>query len=143
MKTTAMTLLGHYLAYLCVRLVICVVQSLPLSVCDRAAGGLASLFCNVLRIRHRVIEENLRHAYPDLSTAQRRRLAWRMWKHLFLFAVEVAHTGRKVHATNWHRYVTLGGEAELAAMMLDERPVIIVTAHYGNFELALCADGST
>ncbi len=28
-------------------------------------------------------------------------LARRMWEHLFLLVLEVAHTPRKIHETNW------------------------------------------
>ncbi len=118
------------------RIVICVVQALPLWVCEYGAGVLATLFCRVLRIRGKVIDENLRFAYPEMTERQRRQLAWRMWEHLFLFATEVAHTGRKVQEHNWRDYVKVVGEATLVERMLDDRPLLLVTAHYGNFELA-------
>ena len=96
---------------------------------------LATLFCDVLRIRREVTEENLLHAFPEMSDAQRRRLTWRMWEHLFLFAVEVIHSSRKLHPTNCHHYVRFKGEAEAVRALLDERPLVHLTAHFGSFEL--------
>ncbi len=128
--------LGQYLVYLAVRITICVVQALPLSACEHGARWLAWLFHDVLRIRRRVTDENLAHAFPQLDATQRGRLARRMWEHLFLFAAEVAHTRRKIHRTNWHQYIRLGGEAQFVRLQLGERPVLLVTAHFGNFELA-------
>jgi KDO2-lipid IV(A) lauroyltransferase len=128
--------LGQYLVYLAVRITICVVQALPLSVCAQGARGLAWLFHDVLRVRRRVTDENLAHAFPQLDAAQRRQLARQMWEHLFLFAAEVAHTRRKIHRTNWHQYLRLEGEAEFVRLLLGDRPVLLVTAHFGNFELA-------
>lgn len=128
--------IGQYFGYLSLRLVLCLVQALPLSACHAAARVLATLFADVLRLRRRVIDENLRHAFPDLSKFQRRRLAWQMWEHLLLFAAEVAHSARKIHPTNYHEYVTFHGEVAIANALLDERPLILVTAHYGNFEMA-------
>ena len=58
-----------------------------------------------------------------------------MWEHLFLLVLEVAHTPRKIHETNWRDYVRLTNEDELVRSLLDDRPVLIVTAHLGNFEV--------
>ena len=56
----------------------------------RLARRLAWLFCNVLRVRGAVVDDNLAHAFPGLSPAGRSRLARRMWEHLFLFIAAVA-----------------------------------------------------
>ena len=126
---------GQYLGYLSLRFVVCIVQALPISLCCYGVRMLATLFCDVLRIRREVTEENLLHAFPEMSDAQRRRLTWRMWEHLFLFAVEVIHSSRKLHPTNCHHYVRFKGEAEAVRALLDERPLVHLTAHFGSFEL--------
>src|SRR5687767_5580273 len=101
---------AQFAGYLCLRIVLCLTQALPLSMCHTAAGVLAKLFCDVLRVRRKVIDENLLHAFPAMSTAQRRLLARRMWEHLLLFIAETAHSIRKLHPTNYHRYVRFRGE---------------------------------
>ncbi len=58
-----------------------------------------------------------------------------MWEHLFLLVLEVAHTPRKIHQTNWRDYVRLTNEGELVRLLLDDRPMLIVAAHLGNFEV--------
>jgi KDO2-lipid IV(A) lauroyltransferase len=58
-----------------------------------------------------------------------------MWEHLFLLVLEVAHAPRKIRETNWRRYVRLREEDRLVRLLLSERPVLIVTGHFGNFEL--------
>src|SRR5262245_24803333 len=60
-----------YGIYLALRLVITVIQALPLAVCERGACGLASFFSRVVGIRRRVIDDNLRTAFPDMSTQER------------------------------------------------------------------------
>ena len=70
-----------------------------------------------------------------MSAAERLRLARRMWEHLFLLVLEVAHTPRKIHETNWRDYVVLRNEAELVRDLLDDRPLLIVASHLGNFEV--------
>jgi Kdo2-lipid IVA lauroyltransferase/acyltransferase len=128
--------MSDFLVYLVVRLAICLVQAIRLETGHALADFLAWLFCNVLRIRADVVDDNLLHAFPDLTQAQRRRLARRMWEHLFLLVLEVAHAPRKIHETNWRQYVKLRGQAELVRGLLSERPLIVVTAHFGNFEVA-------
>jgi KDO2-lipid IV(A) lauroyltransferase len=122
--------------YLAVRIVICVVQALPLSFCQRACSALAWLCCGPLGVRRELIEDNLRHAFPRLTAAQRQLLARQMWEHLFLMVVEVAHTPRKIHETNWRDYITLVEARRLVGALLDDRPTVLVSGHYGNFELS-------
>jgi KDO2-lipid IV(A) lauroyltransferase len=124
-----------YPAYVLVRILIAIVQALPIAMGRGVARWLAWLVGNVLGLRADVVEENLAIAFPELSAGQRRRLARRMWEHLFLLAVEVTHISRKIHDTNWRQFVRLRDVAPLVRLLLSGRPVIIVTGHFGNFEL--------
>ena len=125
-----------YLVYLVVRVLICLVQAVPLATCARAAKVLATLFHQVLKIRRRLVDENLQQAFPHLAPCERKRLAWQMWEHLFLMICEIAHAPRKIHDSNWRQYITLENRTELVGTLLSDRPVVIVCAHYGNFELS-------
>ncbi len=127
--------LVDFLVYVVVRILICVVQALRMETGRRMARWLGGLFCDVLRIRAAVVDDNLAHAFPELSAVQRHGLARQMWEHLFLLVLEVAHTPRKIHETNWRQHVRLADEKELVHNLLDDRPTLIVTAHLGNFEV--------
>lgn len=121
--------------YVVVRGLIAVVQSLRVETGARMAGWLAWLFADVLGVRRAVVDDNLAHCFPELSAEQRAQLARRMWEHLFLLVLEVAHAPRKIHQTNWRDYVVLRGVEPLVRLLLTRRPVVIVTGHLGNFEL--------
>lgn len=125
----------QYLGYLGLRLVICIVQSIPLEICQSGADALGWLFHRVLRIRRRVIEDNLRHAFPELSDRRRDAIALGMWQHLFLFVCEVAHTSRQIHSTNWKRRIAIDGGEILIRMLLEDRAMLLVSGHFGNFEI--------
>src|SRR5438105_10780473 len=127
---------GDFLAYLTVRLLICVVQSLRIETCAVAARWLATLANDVIRLRRRVVEENLRQAFPNLSDAERQRLAWRMWEHLFLMVIEIALAPRKIHDTTWRRYIRFSNQRQMMRTLFADRPRVIVSGHFGNFELA-------
>jgi len=125
-----------FLVYSIVRVLICVVQALRIETGAAVARWFAWLFCNVLRIRAAVVDDNLSHAFPELSAAERGRLTRQMWEHLFLLVLEVAHAPRAIHETNWRDYIALRDSDRLVRLLLQERPTLIVTGHFGNFELA-------
>jgi KDO2-lipid IV(A) lauroyltransferase len=125
-----------FLVYLVVRALICLVQALRIETGQGLARGLAWLFCDLLRVRAGVVDDNLAHAFPELSATGRRQLARRMWEHLCLLVLEVAHAPRKIHETNWRDYVSLRGQEPLVRLLLSGGPTVIVTAHFGNFEVS-------
>jgi Kdo2-lipid IVA lauroyltransferase/acyltransferase len=127
---------ADYLVYLLVRIVFCVVQSVPISVCDRWAWALAWFATRVIPVRRNVIDENLRQAFPEWSAQRRRQVACQMWHHLVLMACEMVQVPRKVHETNWRRFVQLRDARQLTCTLLDQRPSVLISGHFGNFEVA-------
>ena len=121
--------------YVVVRTGICVLQALRIETCQQVARVLAWLMADVARVRRRVVDENLAQAFPDWSPERRRRVARQMWEHLFLLVAEVAHLPRKVHDSNWRDYIHMVDGDIVARLCLTDRPRMLVTAHFGNFEL--------
>jgi Kdo2-lipid IVA lauroyltransferase/acyltransferase len=132
----AMKHILDYAVYLLVRLLVCVVQAMRIETCERVARWLATLCCDLLRFRYDVIDDNLRHAFPELSAQARRDLNWRMWEHLFLMGIEIVHAPRKIHDTNWRKFSTLVNDDHLIRAFFDDRPTVVICGHYGNFELS-------
>src|SRR5581483_9495830 len=89
-----------YLAYLAVRAAVGFMQMLP----DEAARGLAHGLGRIgywLDKRHRrVADENLRHAFPDLSESDRDRLVRGCFAHFASLVIEIARLPRKLHLGN-------------------------------------------
>jgi KDO2-lipid IV(A) lauroyltransferase len=122
--------------YAAVRVAICVVQALPRRSCERWARGLSGLLADRLRIRREVVRGNLRTALPDLDEGRRREIAREMWEHLLLMVVEIAHANRVIHRTTWRRQLRIHGMEQFVRHLWQERPKVILSGHYGNFELA-------
>jgi KDO2-lipid IV(A) lauroyltransferase len=122
--------------YAAVRTAICIVQALPRRSCERWIRGLAPLLAHRLRIRRSVVRDNLRRAFPAATPGERRAMACGMWEHLLLMVVEIAHANRVIHKTTWRRHLRIHGMEELVRQLWQERPKVILSGHYGNFELA-------
>lgn len=127
--------IGHYLTYVLVRILIAIAQGVSLETGTAAARLLAWLMSDVVRLRKKVIDENLAHAFPELSETQRARLRRQMWEHLLVLVLEVAHAPRKIHETNWRQFVRLNNVEPMVRLLMSDRPKILVTAHLGNFEV--------
>jgi len=128
--------LVDYLGYLGLRVVISIIQAIPVDMGARLMRFAAWILGDVFKVRYKVTDENLQHAFPEMSADERRKIIRGMWEHLFLLVLEVAHAPRKIHETNWRDYVELENSADAVRALLDERPTMLVTAHFGNFEVA-------
>jgi Kdo2-lipid IVA lauroyltransferase/acyltransferase len=131
-----------YTAYLAVRLLVCVVQGVPL----RYAFGLGELLAKLLYrldARHRkVAAENLRFAFPEKSEPEIDQLVRDCFEHFSTLLIEIILLPRKFHISTWGRHGDLVEGVEMMRHMLADRPMLIVTAHYGNWELAGFALGA-
>jgi KDO2-lipid IV(A) lauroyltransferase len=123
-------------AYTAVRVAICVIQALPRSASERWARSLSGLLANRIRIRRTVVRDNLRLAFPEMSPDDRRETARGMWEHLLLMVVEIAHANRVIHKTTWRRHLRIHGIEDFVRLLWLDRPKVILSGHYGNFELA-------
>ena len=124
------------LTYIAVRVAICVVQALPRPFLERQARSWSDFLANRAKIRRTVVRDNLRQAFPDWTDEQCRDTARAMWEHLLLMVVEIAHAPRVIRKTTWRRHLRIEGmEAFVRTMWLD-RPKVVLSGHFGNFELA-------
>jgi KDO2-lipid IV(A) lauroyltransferase len=130
------TRVADRIVYAAVRSVMCIVAALPRVACERWSRRLAGLLAHRLRIRAAVVEDNLRHAFPDLDEPGRREIERGMWEHLLLMVVEIAHANRVIHKTTWRRHLRIHGMEEAVRTLWLDRPKVILSGHYGNFELA-------
>ncbi len=132
------SLLADYLVYLAVRLLVCFLQTLSPSAARGLASGLAWLAYHLDR-RHRLVAlDNLRRAFPGrYNEAELDRLVRSVYRHFCTVLVEIIHLPRKLHANTWRRYFDLDptqGRA-LVDCLLSGRPLMLVTGHFGNWEM--------
>lgn len=125
-----------WIAYLALRFIVCLIQTLSLESCDRICKILARILADWTPLRRRVIDDNLDLVYGTLSTSHKSLLRYKMWHNLLLMVCEIAHVPRKVHRTNWREHFYMPHKNEIFQIMMDDRPTVLVTGHFGNFEVA-------
>jgi Kdo2-lipid IVA lauroyltransferase/acyltransferase len=124
--------------YAAVRVVVCVLQAVPLRVA-LGFGRLLALIAYQIDKRHReVARDNLRHAFPErcADAVECDRLVRACYTHFCTMAIEIAWIPRRMHLHNWRSMGTPTHFERIVTPILGERSVLLVTAHYGNWEVA-------
>lgn len=133
-----------FLVYLAVRTLVCVGQAVSWQTAIAFSRMLARV---VHRLDHRhrtVAEENIRHAFPELDAAGVDRLTRKSYEHLLEMAVEIIRMPRTLHRSNMDAHLVYPDpsqyERALAFARLD-RPRLLLTGHFGNWEVISYAVG--
>lgn len=124
-----------FIAYCMMRSLIALFQVMPLDMADSFCRLLAAVLSRPGGVRRGTFDQNMRLIFPDSTPRQRQLLCRAMWHHLMLMVCEIAWAPRRLHLANWPRVLRLRNNRELLKHLLSERPAVIVTGHFGNFEI--------
>ena len=86
------------------------------------------------RGRQRALD-NLTASFPDKDSAWHERVGQRSFEQLAMSMIDVLFTPRFVKTYKWRQIVRFKNIETPKQMMVDGRGLLMVTAHYGNFEL--------
>jgi KDO2-lipid IV(A) lauroyltransferase len=129
---------ADYAVYLLVRVIMCVIQAFPPATAVLLANGLAWLAYHLDRRHREVARDNLRHAFPEISQPQQiDRLIRATYRHFCTLLIDIAHTPRKLNTNNWRAHVVMSDTVvrHLAGALLSDRPLLMITGHFGNWEM--------
>ncbi len=125
-----------WLVYALVRGVAMLFQMFPIDLNLRTARVMGTIWFYVIRRHRERACSHLRLAYGDqLTDVQVRRLALASMQQLTMMAVEVLFTPRLLNEWTWPRYIRLKGIDRALEVIVARRGAILVTGHYGNWEL--------
>ncbi|MCK6483866.1 MAG: lysophospholipid acyltransferase family protein [Phycisphaerae bacterium] len=135
-----------WLVYAVVRVVAALLQMFPIELNLRTArlmGWCWYHFPSRFPLIGRRIAAHRRRAFDHLrlalgnayDEAHLRRLALESMQHWTMLAVEVIQTPRLITPWTWRRYIRLVDVGPAVRVLLDRRGCILITAHYGSFEL--------
>jgi Kdo2-lipid IVA lauroyltransferase/acyltransferase len=128
---------SQYCVYLVIRVVVAVIQALPFRWCDTIADGLAWLLYKVNRRHRDVARDNLRNAFGNqLAGPELEGTIKQVYRHFARMLLEILHAPRRLRPHNWRRHIELVGGRDVVGCLLSDRPLLIVTGHFGNWEIA-------
>ena len=129
---------ADFATYLAVRGVVAVVQMTSPRIAYAVADFLAWLAYTLVKSRRRIALENVRAAFPELAAnpAAADRLVRGMFRHLLRVVIELLLLPRKLHTATWRKYLAVPQGALTMPPLLNGRAALIVTAHFGSWELA-------
>jgi KDO2-lipid IV(A) lauroyltransferase len=80
-------------------------------------------------------EGHIRMAFPDLPPSRVSAIAKASMQQLAMLAVEVLFSPRRVTQWNWACHIRLGRLDEALRILLGRKGCIMLTGHYGNWEM--------
>jgi len=125
----------HALEYAALWPVLGLLRALPHAASRKLGARLGAFAGAVDRRRRATARDNLAHAYPELSPEERERIARACFRHFgaaFCDAISAVRFDR----VELCRRLDLVGLERLNAAEARGRGVVLLTAHYGNWEVA-------
>lgn len=125
-----------YLTYIALRFAAMIFQMFPIDWNLVTARWMGSIWFRVMRRHRERAIDHLELAYGDsLTDGQRRRIALASMQQLTMVAMETFFTTRLINEWTWPRYVRLTNVREALDALTARRGAILVTGHYGSWEL--------
>ena len=126
-----------YLVYLTIRLIVAIAQAMSIEQSYAFARFLAAILYRLDKRHVAIGIENLEHAFGDRYTAaERDAIVRKVFLHFSMMLMEILHIPRKLHLTTWRETITLAGHEKVVDRLLKGGPIIMLTGHFGNWEMA-------
>jgi len=123
------------LQYVALRLVEMILQCFPIDA-NLETARFAGRLLYLLDRRHRKQAiENLRASFPGTDEATLRRMARRSCEHLIMVGAETLCMPRLMQFNSFLRHVDIEGCTDSFQYVAGKRPCILVTGHFGNWEM--------
>lgn len=133
--------LAHRLEYGLFAVASSLLNALPRRTALALGAAVGRLGYSLLRIRRDVVEQNLRIAFPDRDDAWIRSTAREAYAHLGREMVEMLRAARRGRDAVLGNTV-IEGEDLLRAALEEGRGAVLLTGHFGNWEMSAGAFGS-
>jgi len=128
--------LAQWFVYILLRIVFTILHAFPIAENLRTARHLARLWKRFFPKHFERAVQHARMALGDsISEREVHEIAARSLESIAMFAVEAVCLPRLLTPSTWSPYVRLLNLEPVVDMILNGRGMILVTAHYGSFEL--------
>jgi len=126
--------LQHILEYLVFQTASFFVQSVPLKAVQKIGSALGVFVYSVLRFRRSVTLDNLQKAFPQMDRHSLEETAQEAFRNVGISLLELLWMPR-IGASEVHQIVKLENVELLQAAKAAGKGALILTAHFGNWEL--------
>jgi KDO2-lipid IV(A) lauroyltransferase len=134
-KRKERNLFKDWLAYAALRVLVFILYLFSVETNLRTARFLGRLLWKYYhRGRQRALD-NLRASFPDKDRQWLCETGRRSFEHLVMMVVDVIFTTKLVRKDNWRDYSRYKNAERAKWMMKEEKGLLMVTGHYGNFEI--------
>lgn len=128
--------LVDYSTYLALRTVAMILSCVPLETAMALATFLGDVMSKVDRRHWHRSMENLRASFPEKPEAELRRLTRESFRLFPQLGIEFMLTPRYVKRERLARHFVIGNLGDAMKLLVErERGVVMVTGHYGNWEV--------
>ncbi len=117
--------------------VLMVFAILPINIASAIGGYIAQMIGMCLKKRNRIALTNLNIAFPQMSVTEKKVVVSKMWNHLGRVFAEMPHW-YMMRKKKMYNYIELSEELHCKLQNIisnSKQKVIIVSGHYGNWEL--------
>jgi KDO2-lipid IV(A) lauroyltransferase len=134
-KKKQRNLVVDYLVYLLLRAGLFVIFLFPVEANLRFARFLGrEMWKHYKRGKKRSID-NLRLSFPDKDDAWIERTGQKSFEHIVMMVIDMMFTTRLVKRDDWRKYCRCDNIESTKWMMQGGQGMLLLTAHYGNFEI--------
>lgn len=128
----------YYISYSFLRVYIAMAGLFPIKFNIAISKCIVKLLYPLIKSRRRVAKENLRIAFPDKSDAELNRLVYASFENLIITFTEIFNISN-MSEKQIKEYVQFENSQLLQKLYDDGRGLILLSAHYGNWEFMAMA----
>ncbi len=129
------SLFKDWLAYVALRVLVFFLYMFDIETNLNFACFLGRLLWKYYHRGRRRALENLRASFPEKSEHWLRKTGRRSFEHIAMLAIDVLFTPRLVKTYNWRNYSRYKNTERAKWLMQEGRGLLMVAAHYSNFEI--------
>lgn len=124
-----------WMLYAGLRVLVAFLSMFPIEANLRTACFLGQLMWKYYhRGRQRALD-NLRASFPDKTEQWYEAVGRRSFEQIVMLTVDILFTPRIAKTYNWANFAKFKNIEKPKQMMFDRKPLLLVTGHYGNFEI--------
>ncbi|MCP4260632.1 MAG: lysophospholipid acyltransferase family protein [Planctomycetes bacterium] len=129
------SLFKDWLAYVALRVLVFFLYMFDIETNLNFACFLGRLLWKYYHRGRRRALENLRASFPEKSEHWLRKTGRRSFEHIAMLSIDILFTPRLVKTYNWRNYSRYKNTERAKWLMQEGRGLLMVAAHYSNFEI--------